>query len=136
MLPWQRTRGTSFKQVYTLLKNVYYRYTEKPKEIYIDNCCLWQKKLQLTFGTSLGIKLDLFHVKKRFTKELPKYSNSKGLLKLQRRLPFYFPRKQRFWERQTESNADERENDWKARTFKESLVECRVQLYIKMLKKH
>ena len=118
MLAWQRTRGTSFKQVYTLLKNVYYRYAEKTKEIYIDNCCLWWKKLQLIIGTSLRIKLDLFHVKKRFTKELPKYSNSEVLFEIiQRRLPPYFPRKQRFWEKQTEGNADEGENDGKARTF-------------------
>ena len=45
VLAWQLTRGTSFKQVYTLLKNVYYRDTEKTKEIYIDNCCLWRKKV-------------------------------------------------------------------------------------------
>ena len=118
MLAWQRTRGTSFKQVYTLLKNVYYRYAEKTKEIYIANCCLWRKKLQLIIGTSLRIKLDLFHVKKRFTKELPKYSNSEVLFEIiQRRLPPYFPRKQRFWEKQTEGNADEGENDGKTRTF-------------------
>ena len=67
---------------------------------------------------SLRIKLDLFHVKKRFTKELPKYSNLEVLFEIiQRRLPPYFPRKQRFWEKQTEGNADEGENDGKARTF-------------------
>ena len=81
VLAWQLTRGTSFKQVYTLIKNVYYRDTEKTKEIYIDNCCLWRKKLQFIFGTSVRIKLDLFHAIKRFTKELPKYSTSKVLRK-------------------------------------------------------
>ena len=32
MLAWQLTRGTFFKQVYTMLKNAYYRDTEKTKE--------------------------------------------------------------------------------------------------------
>ena len=40
VLALQLTRGTSFKQVYILLKNVYYRDAEKTKEIYTDNCCL------------------------------------------------------------------------------------------------
>ena len=46
---------------------------------------------------------------------------------MQRKLPSYFPRKQRFWERQTESRADEGENNGKTRTFQENLVGFRVQ---------
>ena len=81
VLAWQLARSTSFKEVYTLLKSVYYRDTEETKEIYIDNCYLWLKNLQLMFGTSIRIKLDLFHAIKRLTKEPPKFSTSKVLWK-------------------------------------------------------
>ena len=77
VLARQLTRCTSFKQVYTLLKNVCYRDTEKTKEIYIDSCCLWPEKVAAYIRYRRLHSVGSFHAIKRFTKELSKYSTSK-----------------------------------------------------------
>ena len=77
VLARQLTRCTSFKQVYTLLKKVYYRDTEKTKEIYIDSCCLWSEKVAAYIRYKRLHSVGSFHAIKRFTKELSKYSTSK-----------------------------------------------------------
>ena len=77
VLARQLTRCTSFKQVYTLLKNVSYRDTEKTKEIYIDSCCLWPEKVTAYIRYKRLHSVRSFHAIKRFTKELSKCSTSK-----------------------------------------------------------
>ena len=42
------------------------------KMIMIENCCMWKRKLQSTFGESTCVELDIFHAVKRVTGSMSK----------------------------------------------------------------
>lgn len=73
VLSWQFTNSTSFDEVEKLLSNLHKRHEINDiKEIIIDNCCHWRKKLQSVFGNSTKVYLDLFHAVQRVTRILSK----------------------------------------------------------------
>jgi hypothetical protein len=68
---WQFTKGTSFEQVRTVLEDLHCLSQEQGKKIqtvYIDDCCRLRSKIQSIFGTTVAVKLDLFHAIQRLSK--------------------------------------------------------------------
>ena len=75
MVSWQLTKGTSFEKVRSRLVSLNTCTHEQGTTIsafYVDNCCMWQNKLQDVFGADLSVKLDLFYAVQRVIKNIPK----------------------------------------------------------------
>lgn len=88
VITWQLTKGTSFEKIRTCLTDVKLRLNNRGHAIsnfYIDNCCMWSKKLKDVFGENLKVKLDLFHAVQRITKTIPKREKKGSTIKLIRK---------------------------------------------------
>ena len=75
VLTWKFTQTESYQEVEPVLSSLRGRLCslESPvKSVYLDNCCHWDNSLKRTFGTSLKVKLDLFHAVQRITRTLSK----------------------------------------------------------------
>ena len=75
IVSWQFTKGTSFKEIKTLLTSINLRAIKQGNTIqtvYIDNCCQWRRMLQDVFGEDVQVKLDLFHAVQRITRKIRK----------------------------------------------------------------
>ena len=73
VLTWQFTNGTSFDDIELLLNNLHHRFNSqgcKIKQVFIDNCCQWRKKIQSIFGNETDVYLDLFHAVQRVSRVL------------------------------------------------------------------
>lgn len=76
VVTWQLTNGTSLDQVQIVLREVYERSRHQEQEIkciYIDDCCKLRDKIKAIFGSSVEVKLDIFHAVQRITRTLPKF---------------------------------------------------------------
>ena len=72
---WQLTMGTAYGAVRDGIESVKTRLIEGRRELKlmtIDNCCMWRRLLQETFGEQLEVKLDLLHAVQRISKSLSK----------------------------------------------------------------
>ncbi len=75
VVTWQLTNGTSLDQVQTVLRDVFERSKQQQKAIeyvYVDDCCKVRNKIMTTFGSTVKVKLDLFHAVQRITRTLAK----------------------------------------------------------------
>jgi hypothetical protein len=84
VVTWQLTKGTSFEKVRSRLNDVKMRSKTPINAFYVDNCCMWRKKLEDVFGERLDVKLDLFHAVQRVIKKIPKRDKRGRTLKLVR----------------------------------------------------
>lgn len=69
---WQYTKSGSFKEVKPSSSWSWHNTRQCSKTVYIDNCCQWRKKLQLVFGPTCKVKLDIFHAVQRVLQKIPK----------------------------------------------------------------
>lgn len=75
IVTWQLTQTQGFENIRRLLRQLFTRLFSQGKnvkEFYIDNCCHWRKKRQEVFGSSLAVKLDLFHAFQRISTKISK----------------------------------------------------------------
>jgi hypothetical protein len=75
VLTWKLTKSLKFASVEEQLICLQQRLLKQGKcvhEFYIDNCCVWRKKLQQIFGSTLKVLLDLFHAVQRITIKMSK----------------------------------------------------------------
>ena len=75
VISWQFTNRTSFAEIQTLLTNLKYRFETlgaKIQKVTVDNCCQWRNKIQVIFGNSTSVCLDVFHAVQRISRALPK----------------------------------------------------------------
>ena len=72
IVTWQLTKGTSFKEVLTLLQNLASRSDENMRTVYVDDCCKLRSKIENVFGKNISVKLDIFHAVQRISKTLRK----------------------------------------------------------------
>ena len=73
VLTWQFTNGTSFDDIELLLNNLHHRFKNQGcmiKQVFIDNCCHWRKKIKSIFGNETDVYLDLFHAVQRVSRVL------------------------------------------------------------------
>ena len=72
---WQLTKGTAYGSIEDGIESLKSRIADDGcslKMIMIDNCCMWKRKLQSTFGEETCVKLDIFHAVKRITTSMSK----------------------------------------------------------------
>ena len=75
VLSWQLARGTSIDTVETLLIGLKDQHQNTKKELegfIIDNCCSVKNKINAIFGSTVTIKLDLFHALKCILDQIPR----------------------------------------------------------------
>lgn len=75
VVTWKLTSGVSFgvvKDILFALKERLESQNRKPSEFYVDNCCVWRKKLTEVFGQEMEVKLDIFHAVKRVGEKISK----------------------------------------------------------------
>lgn len=69
IVSWQQEK---FDVVSDLVANLRNRTGLNPCFFVIDNCCKWERKLKDLFGSSIAVKLDLFHAVQRLTSTIDK----------------------------------------------------------------
>lgn len=75
VLTWKFVKDLQFSSVENQMKNLQQRLLKHGKQItefYIDNCCIWRKKLQDVFGSHLTVLLDIFHAVQRISSKISK----------------------------------------------------------------
>ena len=69
VVTWQLTKGTLFRQIGTLLKDLKER-SPMIETACIDDCCKLRGKITSVLGSDVSVKLDLFHATQRVTRTL------------------------------------------------------------------
>ena len=72
---WHFMKTTSFSNVESSLIALSERSKSQKtevKNIYMDNCCQWRKRIGTVFGENVEVRLDLFHAVQRVIKKIAK----------------------------------------------------------------
>ena len=91
VLTWKLTKSIKFDNVTDIFLALHHRLQTQSnpvKDITIDNCCSWRKKLHTIFGTDIKVSLDIFHAVQRVMRTISKKHKLSHLFCEQFRLIF------------------------------------------------